>query len=376
MTPKARLVAFHAVMWAIPLLVAAAALGVYGYVVAGRFADVPVRYEGDPDIVFDGGIGFVRAPEASTRRRQPGLDYTIHTDALGARVDAAGDRTPARVDILTVGCSFSEGHGLRNEQTYTSRLGRLLDARVANFAVGSYGGVQSALQLERHAGLAPKVIVYGLIEDHLRRNLDPCAPNFFPTCLRVPTVAGLDAGRPHFTPVPGSGLAGVDLTAELLALHDRPGVLARARAGLRATWHEYRDWRAPDVVAALAEAGDANRVPAELYVVRRMADVARRLGATLVVLHIGRLDGRPADDTSRGWRPLPPELVAALPPDVVFVDAVPAVAAFQRAHPDQPLVLSRTDEHPNARAHRLFAGLVAEAIRRRKLLPAADDLRE
>jgi hypothetical protein len=330
-----------------------------------------VRYEGDNDIAFDREAGFVRPPHATTRRVQADIDYTIHTDRLGARVDAPGDETPAHVDILTVGCSFSEGHGMANEDTYTSVLGRAFGVPVANFAVGSYGGVQSALALERHRDLRPRVVVYGLIEDHLRRNLEPCAPSFFPNCLRVPTVIGLDAGQPGFSAVPPADEAGVQLTADLLALPDNPSPWNRSLLGLRTAWHEYHDWREHSVLTAQSQINDANALAGELYVIRRMAGQARELGATLVILHMGRLDGLPATDTTGGWRPLPAGFVESLPPDVVWVDSVARVARHYSTPRAEPLYLTRADAHPNARAHKLFADLLQAEIARRGLLAPA-----
>jgi hypothetical protein len=366
-----KLALFRLVLVAIPLSVAVAAAAWYGHVVTRPFMTLDVRQYGDNDLAFDRGIGFVRPPHATTRRTQPGIDYTIHTDRLGARVNAAGVETPARVTILTVGCSFSEGHGMANESTYTERLGRVFRVPVANFAVGSYSGVQSLLSLRRHASLAPKVVVYGLIEDHLRRDLDPCAPSFFPACLHVPTVGGFDRGEPAIVPVDATGLAGVELSDALMKLRDHPGMIDRTVLGLRAAWHDFHDWRDPAVVAAQAQMSDANQLRGEQFVLQQMARDADAMGATLVVLYMGRLDGLPADDPSRGWRPLPPALVASLPPRVVFIDSTPAVAHYYATHPGQSLTLTAADDHPNADAHALFAQLIAREVRKRGLLADA-----
>jgi hypothetical protein len=368
---RARVALFWLVLVAIPLAAAVLALGVYGVVVTRPYLALDVRQTGDDDLAFDPELGFVRPPHASTRRTQTGVDYTIHTDRLGARVDAPGVETPNRVDLMTVGCSFSEGHGMANEQTYTSLVGRELGLTVANFAVGSYSGVQAALSLDRHADLHPRVVVYGLIEDHLRRNLDPCAPNFFPNCLQVPIVAGLEARAPVVTRVGPSGFDGLELTDALMKLRDDPSLVRRAWLGVRTAWHEYRDWRSRPVVAAQASMTDDNGIRGEAYAIRRMARSAQAMGATLVVLHVGRLDGLPADDPSRGWKPLPAALRAAIPPEVVFIDAVPAVAAFVREHPGERLTLTDRDDHPNARAHALFAQLIAATLRERGLAPPA-----
>jgi hypothetical protein len=74
-----------------------------------------VRYVGDNEIVFDPELGYRRPPNATTRRVEPDKEYNIYTDVRGARVNKPGEQTPDRVIILTVGDSFSEGYGLKND---------------------------------------------------------------------------------------------------------------------------------------------------------------------------------------------------------------------------------------------------------------------
>jgi hypothetical protein len=71
------------------------------------------------------------------------------------------------VHILTLGGSFSFGHGVDNRQTFTEILGHKLGVPVANLAYSGYGAVQALQQLERHVDLQPKIIIYGLVGDHL-----------------------------------------------------------------------------------------------------------------------------------------------------------------------------------------------------------------
>jgi hypothetical protein len=365
LSPRAKLLVFRIILLMIPLSVAMAAIGWYGVVATRPYLAIDLRQLGDGDIIFDRTIGFVRPAHAETRRIQKDIDYTIYTDRFGARVNAAGVETAARVDILTIGCSFSEGHAMPNESTYTEDLGRALSVPVANFAVGSYGGVQSELSLERHTSLAPKVIIYGLIEDHLRRNLDPCAPSFFPNCLQVPIVSGLDSGNPHFTTVDGSGFVGVELTDDLLKLRANSSLFNRSLLGLRTAYHEFRDWRVQSVIAAESKITDANKVNGELFVLQRMARQAKRMHAALIVMYMGRLDGLP-DDPSKGWLPLPDAVRKGMPEGVIFLDTTPYVSQFYARNPT--VQLNVRDGHPNATAHELFATILRDEIVRRHLL--------
>src|SRR5688572_25150448 len=192
-SPGKRL-AFTAIMLAIPLAAVLAAIAAYGWKVTAPYVDLDLRITGDHDIAFDPVAGFVRPPHATTRRVHKRIDYTIHTDRLGARVDAPGVETPAQVAILTVGCSFSEGHGFANEDTYTSVLGRSLGVPVAYFALGSASDVQPRQRRRQHRGLGARTIAIGLTEGHGRRSLAPGGRSFFPSGLRVPTTPGSTAG--------------------------------------------------------------------------------------------------------------------------------------------------------------------------------------
>ena len=68
---------------------------------------------------------------------------------------------------------------------------------VVNFALGSYSALQALIGLKKNISLSPSVIVFGMIEDDLRRSLDPCAPKL--VCLEVPTVGGLGRDPVHNT---------------------------------------------------------------------------------------------------------------------------------------------------------------------------------
>jgi len=48
----------------------------------------------------------------------------------------------------------------------------------ANLALAAYGTTQSLQVLRRNLNLKPKLVIYTLISDHLRRNVSSCAPSF------------------------------------------------------------------------------------------------------------------------------------------------------------------------------------------------------
>ena len=114
---------------------------------------IPISVEGDWPLEGDKHVGFIRNKNTASYRtdHNTGIGYSMFSDRRGARVNAIGQQTPDSIDILTIGGSFSEGHGMNNEKTFTSILGRKLNVSVANFALGSYGTFQSLQLLERNA---------------------------------------------------------------------------------------------------------------------------------------------------------------------------------------------------------------------------------
>src|SRR5262249_49419292 len=131
----------------------------------------------------------------ATLRRHPraGLAYHVYTSDRRARVSRRGEMTPPQVDLLTVGDSFSWGHGVENEDTYTSRLAARWRGPAANLAFAAYGTVPAGEMLARVLDLRPRLVVYGFIADHFKRNLLPCAPSYGPVCLPFSYV-GQDPG--------------------------------------------------------------------------------------------------------------------------------------------------------------------------------------
>src|SRR5262245_34056382 len=115
--------------WGVALLPVLMALALAIYVAGdATLAPIGMRLEGDPLIAYDREIGFIPYPNGQTRRthpataNRPGLSYNVYTDARSARVSAQNPPSAASVDILTIGCSQSWGHGMDNSDTYASRV--------------------------------------------------------------------------------------------------------------------------------------------------------------------------------------------------------------------------------------------------------------
>jgi hypothetical protein len=316
--------------------------------------------EGDFPIEADDEIGFVPVRNGATLRRHPrmGLAYHLFTSDRRARVSARGEATPSRVDLMTVGCSFSWGHGIENPETYTAVIARRAGLRAANLAFASYGTVQALQTLERNLDLRPRVVVYGVIQDHVKRNLSGCAPAYGPACLPCAWVDFDPGGRPFLHPP------------------DRD-----AYAFNRRFWDTFffRRGSWPRRLAVTVEAdvrrlggetpfdmGDpASRQAGIEFLLGRMRALTRKGGAHLVVVYIPYLE-------RGGTNPIPPALSAALRSlsgdGVTVLDLAPVVARYY-ADPARPLLRFERDAHPNEAAHVLIADELEATLRREGLLP-------
>lgn len=95
--------------------------------------------------------------------------YTI--DAEGSRVTP--DPATPRGEILTLGCSYTFGHGVEDDEVYVARLaaGPWADYKVINRAALGWGTVHALLALEDElARRRPKLVLYGWIAAQARRN--------------------------------------------------------------------------------------------------------------------------------------------------------------------------------------------------------------
>lgn len=313
-----------------------------------------ITVEGDPLIVKDREIGFVATKKAISKRtdKLSGLTYAIYTDALGARVRSATEETPSEVDLMTIGGSFSWGHGIDQEQTFTHLVAKTQNLSSANFAFGSYGTVQSLQLLNRHKKLNPKIVLYGVIEDHLRRNLSPCAPNLSAYCLPVAHVtfaSGLNSptlSPPHleyFSP-------------DLDRAYFEQVIQNKGSAWNKIIWQFKRDLYGLRFKRDVQyEATEEKKASAYSFLFKQLIDVTSSLGAKLIVLSIPRLECERAT-------PAPPAIrKAADTHDTLFLDSYPIIKKSCEAGKGAKLILPN-DAHPSAYTHKLLAELLLNHI--------------
>ena len=323
--------------------------------------------EGDFPIEADAEIGFVPVRNGASLRRHPraGLAYHVFTSDRRARVGRRGERTAPEVGLLTVGDSFSWGHGVENEDTYTARLSARWRVPAANLAFSAYGTVQSLQMLRRSLDLRPRLVVYGFIADHMKRNISPCAPAYGPLCLPFSYV-GLDpSGAPVIrNPEPGLFAVNRRFWDEFFfekSLGPRQ-VLAAGTAELARLTRTPRP-DAPDDPAT------RQRILAKL--IGDMAGAAAAGGARLLVVNLPYLE---REGTSPAPAPLRDAVAALSAPNLSFLDLAPVVARHY-AGPASPSLRFERDRHPSAAGHAVFAEGIDAFVRAHGLLPAPEAAR-
>jgi len=336
----ARRLLFWLLMLALPTGVIVLMLGLVSY---WTVAKIPIRLSDDPIIAYDPEIGFVPRPNSrSTRADSPALTYHIYTDRRGARVSAPGEQTPDQADIVFIGDSFTWGHGVENLDTYASKVPKILGLTGANLALGSYGTTQALQMLRRNADLRPKLVVYPIITDHLRRNVSACAPSYYPFCADVSYVAVGPAGTFEIRPPRTNGVDRMYLQVQ----YEQAGLAPMA-------WLTHGFDVAIARIAARAAEYQASRMSetsALHYLLSELSSTAKDIGADLLVVFI----------PMAGLEEVPPAVAAAARElKFDFLDVSEPMRKRGRA-----TELYLPDGHPNAAGHQFIADQIITATQR------------
>lgn len=325
-------------------------IGYFTYIILTFKKNIDLKIEGDRTIADDDIIGFTAAKGSSAFRKhiRRGLSYHLFTDERGARVNSSGLSTANKVTLMTIGCSFSWGHGMENEETFTEILGRRLGIPVANFAMGSYGTLQSLQMLERNVDLTPKIIIYGFIEDAIRRSLSPCAPTYAPFCLSVSSVAFDPQGNPyiHAPNMEFSANVAQRFFEEVLWDHS---VINDIVWGAKITW-----FRLTSKSMFTYSNTEESRLKCMNFLMKKMEGIAKSINAVLIVVYIPYLNKGNTNSA-------PLELLNALSKNTIFVDLSSVVKDYYN-NPENPDLRFKLDSHPNQLAHKLIANEIEKVI--------------
>lgn len=332
-------------------------LGYFTYrVYKNPFKKVNVHYLGGSYIEGDKELGYTSAKNASIIEESGEGSYHIYTDQRGARVDSKGEQKPSNVDIITVGCSFAYGYRVENKLTFTEIIGRKFGVQVSNFALPSYGTVQSLQMLKRNLGLKPKVVIYGFIPDHPRRNLSPCALNNSPFCRAVSFVDFNKHKEPYihlprfelFDPKLFNKFEDEVLYSGGVGFKD---ILWRIRTDLY-RFKEWKDIKYPDD-AVLRESSTS-------YLINEMSKSAKSIDAKLIIVYLPLF--------GKGYvQPPPEELLASLSNDVLFIDMYPKIVEYYKNENNPPLTILGDYAHPGELGHALISQELEKVIRRENI---------
>jgi len=153
----------------------------------------------------DPALGFVPMPEANGAEILPaGLEVPIRCDENGLRVpESYRSERPGRPLLLSLGCSFTFGAAVPEEDTFTEQAGEILGWNTANGGVCSYGLTQMLLRgRELIPRLKPDVVLVQWSPWLLERAKRMLGPLDFLSVAPIPyfynTPEGLKIHKPVF----------------------------------------------------------------------------------------------------------------------------------------------------------------------------------
>lgn len=318
---------------------------------------IRVEVEGDFIIAYDSEIGFVPRPNSSSKRLdsgpdgRPNLEYHLYTDRRGARVSHPGEQSPDHVEILIVGDSFTWGHGVENQETFTFRTMSALGVTGANLALGGYGTTHSLQMLRRNRDLEPKLVILGVTSDQPRRNILACAPSYYPFCLDYSHVAWNEHGQPYIARPRSDGVKRhrLHMHAEKNGLDPLTWIIHGVDAAVA---------KAIARKAQLAAMDSAKQDAALEYLMGEITRVADEMKATLLIVYIPGEAALP-----------PPEMLSLLASKLSysFLDLSQPFVDFKKTPTNSSLYLPN-DGHPSAAAHALIAEELVSFIHKEKIL--------
>jgi hypothetical protein len=125
-------------------------------------------------------LGWAKPDPVLGWRNNPGVHPADEGPHEPMTILADGSRdtgTPAGAGpaVVIVGCSYAEGYGVRDDQTFAWKLQqRFPQLRIRDFGVPGYGTYQSLIllrELIERQGIRPALVIYGYLPFHADRNV-------------------------------------------------------------------------------------------------------------------------------------------------------------------------------------------------------------
>ncbi len=303
---------------------------------------------------FDPEFGFINRKKYSFVRdvkfRSHAVNFAVHYDKNGYRVDQPDITADVNVDVLICGESSAWGYGLNNEKTVGPQLERIADIKVLNVSVPGGTGGSCLAQFMRAAELGrAKYAVYYFWQEHLASNKSPCANTGTPACFPLNHIRKKPNGSLYLDVVEASEAVGYDR-------FNRFFLQARTDGDSEGTFltdiywkHRSTVLRAQDYMRKRIEAMPDER-EANVYLVETMRDAVLQHGITLIVMYVPfYFEGRIAK--TPGW------VVPGL--NLSAVPSFSLEAPFRQAVAENKTFWFVDDSHLNEEGHALIARSLA-----------------
>jgi hypothetical protein len=252
-------------------------------------------------------------------------------DADGRRHDPAAGKPNSAPRILVVGCSFTQGYGVGDEDTYAHQINRSLPGNeVLNFGTGGYGAYQSRLRVDRYFAASHEdtpLVIYGLFYSHHLRDLAP-----MPWILMLTMQDGSYMVPPNIKVRAGEIVESPGGPVGLWPLEDRSAIVALLHHA---------------VMRVQNRVTPAMGTPAFHHSILQMQKAVKANNAALLIVGLVPI---PADDLA--W------LKAQRENGVDFV-------ACDHPDPQSPELQVGGIGHPNERLHRWWAACALKALAER-----------
>jgi hypothetical protein len=241
----------------------------------------------------------------------------------GRRSDPLGNKGDDKPKILVVGCSFTQGYGVTDTETYAHLVNAALpEAEVLNFGTGGYGTYQSLLRIRSyfspHATFPTPLVIYGLIGNHEIRNV-----------AAADWVLAINAIPPHVRIVGGRMIEVPQGSISPWHLESQSALIVMAHRGALNATYSVSTEEQDEVLRRLVETMD---------------ETVRGNRSSLLV--VGLMD---VPSWFTEW---------AANHKINYVDCVDPGSAQH----DPSLQVGGTGAHPSALLHRRWAGCVRKAL--------------
>jgi hypothetical protein len=297
----------------------------------------------------DALLGYRPKPNLSFLVASP-PPFWIFTDAEGARVGEGGVDSSRGVDVIATGCSVTFGQRVMQEDSFSGRLGLDLGVKVYNVGISGFSTLSSMLRAQNFLRFRPKVVVYGLIDDHFHRNLSPCTSFWRSSSCRPTVYLQPNRSTGNFERVLPMVREDFRVPEEFVGEH---------RFGFTDIfWAFRRDWEratGTDASGLNTRAGagrqSGDQLRAMELVMKEWLRTAEEERYELVVAYI------PYPESPQ---PLAPEKRALFRelekhPRFHFVDSTEAFRRYLARNPGKSLCASSSDCHPGKEGHALVA---------------------